>query len=44
MTLDFKCDGILVEWSNDRTETRDPDPEDTYLPEPTLDIVPVTKE
>jgi len=45
MTLDFKCDNILVEWSDDRTETRDPGPpEDIYLPETTLDIVPITKE
>lgn len=45
MTLDFKCDGILVEWSDDRVatpsrETPDP-PEDSYLPEPSLDIVPI---
>jgi len=45
MTLDFKCDNILVEWSDDRADTRDPDPpEDSYLPEPALDIVSITED
>jgi hypothetical protein len=45
MTLDYNCDGLLVEWSDDRADTRDPGPpEDIYLPEPALDIIPVNEE